>query len=93
MSDHDMLVDELVSRAAMCREGMYTYGWRLYRDGRDLMPTADPYVVAGYNDAKHRVEALRTDISWSAKVADNYEQDEAVGFRRVETDRDTPPAR
>ena len=94
MSDHDLMIDELLCRGAMAREGLYTYGWRLYRDGGNLPRNADAYMLAGFRDAQHRVELLRDRIDWSAERAgDDWEIDEPVSFRRSETDRDMPPAR
>jgi hypothetical protein len=49
-------------------------------------------MVAGFNDAKHRVEALRDRIDWSAeRHDDDWEVDEPVSWKRAETDRDSSP--
>jgi len=92
MSDHDLMIDELTSRCNMARESLYTIGWRTYRDGGLLRRNADPHMVAGFNDAKHRVEALRDRIDWSAeRHDDDWEVDEPVSWKRAETDRDSSP--
>jgi len=92
MSDHDLMIDELTSRCNMARESLYTIGWRTYRDGGLLRRNADPHMVVGFNDARHRVEALRDRIDWSAEIKyDNGVIDEVCGFRRAETDRDSSP--
>ena len=89
MSDHDLMVDEMVSRAATSRESLYTHGWRTYRDGGRLSLRPDPIIAAGFNDAKYRVEVLRDRIDWSAeRHGDDWETDEQVGWQRAETDRD-----
>ena len=87
MSDHDLLIDELVTRAAMAREGLYTIGWRTYRDGGTLPRNADPYMQRGYDDAQHAVKACCRYIWWSEhRDGETY----AVGFPVPDTEKHIP---
>jgi len=83
--------DELAVKQVQDQEREYTVGWRAYRDGKPC--PAGKRAKMGYLDAKHAVEQVGRRIDWSARVPDgNWVQDEPVGWRRAETDRDQAPA-
>ena len=90
MTDREAMTDERAAMTAQAKEREYTVGWRAYRDG--MRCPIGEYAKIGYTEAMYAVEQVGRLIDWSGRVAEGtWVQDEPVGWRRAETDRDQAP--
>ena len=91
MTDTEAMTDERAAMTAQAKEREYTVGWRAYRDG--MRCPIGEYAKIGYTEAMYAVEQVGRRIDWSGRVPEGtWVQDEPVGWRRAETDRDQAPA-